>query len=136
MPSTSMEVYCGVSGRGCDDGTGGAPKTGVAMHNRYGGVVPELASRDHVERLVPLLEQVMADAQRPLSAIKYAKVRPIRNEQGIAVDFQIEGEYPQFGNNDDRVDDIACSLRMGRTLAYLMADSESAATDRPATYLT
>lgn len=31
MPSTSMEVYCGVSGRGCDDGTGGAPKTGVAM---------------------------------------------------------------------------------------------------------
>ena len=41
----------------------------VAMHNRYGGVVPELASRDHVERLVPLLEQVMADAQRPLSAI-------------------------------------------------------------------
>ena len=41
----------------------------VAMHDRYGGVVPELASRDHVERLVPLLEQVMADAQRPLSAI-------------------------------------------------------------------
>ena len=41
----------------------------VAMHNRYGGVVPELASRDHVERLVPLLERVMADAQRPLSAI-------------------------------------------------------------------
>ena len=50
---------------------------------------------------------IVADS---LSAIKYAKVRPIRNEQGIAVDFQIEGEYPQFGNNDDRVDDIACDL--------------------------
>lgn len=42
-----------------------------------------------------------------LSAIKYAKVTPIRNENGLAVDFQIEGEYPQFGNNDERVDDIA-----------------------------
>ncbi len=42
-----------------------------------------------------------------LSAIKYAKVKPIRNEEGLAVDFEIEGEYPQFGNNDDRVDAIA-----------------------------
>ncbi|MDO4636826.1 MAG: tRNA (adenosine(37)-N6)-threonylcarbamoyltransferase complex transferase subunit TsaD [Lautropia sp.] len=41
----------------------------VAMHDRYGGVVPELASRDHIERLIPLLEQVMADADRPLTAI-------------------------------------------------------------------
>ncbi|WP_440874642.1 formate C-acetyltransferase [Thalassotalea sp. PLHSN55] len=45
-----------------------------------------------------------------LSAIKHAKVKPIRNEQGIAIDFEIEGDYPQFGNNDDRVDDIACEL--------------------------
>ena len=44
---------------------------------------------------------VVADS---LSAIKYAKVSPIRNEKGIAVDFEIEGEYPQYGNNDDRVD--------------------------------
>lgn len=50
---------------------------------------------------------VVADS---LSAIKYAKVKPIRNEKGIAVDFQIEGEYPQYGNNDDRVDLIASSL--------------------------
>ncbi|MDR0883867.1 MAG: formate C-acetyltransferase [Oscillospiraceae bacterium] len=42
-----------------------------------------------------------------LSAIKYAKVRPIRNEQGLAVDFEIEGEYPAFGNNDPRADRIA-----------------------------
>lgn len=45
-----------------------------------------------------------------LSAIKYAKVKPIRDENGIAVDFEIDGEYPQFGNNDDRVDDIAVDL--------------------------
>lgn len=45
-----------------------------------------------------------------LSAIKFAKVRPVRNEAGIAVDFEIEGEFPQYGNNDDRVDQIAVSL--------------------------
>lgn len=50
---------------------------------------------------------VVADS---LSAIKYAKVRPIRNEEGIAVDFEIEGEYPQYGNNDSRVDDLAVEL--------------------------
>ena len=41
------------------------------------------------------------------SAIKYAKVTSIRNEDGLVVDFNIEGDYPKFGNNDDRVDDIA-----------------------------
>ncbi len=47
---------------------------------------------------------VVADS---LSAIKYAKVRPIRNEQGLAIDFEIEGDYPAFGNNDPRVDELA-----------------------------
>ncbi|AHM58533.1 pyruvate formate-lyase [Flammeovirgaceae bacterium 311] len=47
---------------------------------------------------------IIADS---LSAIKYAKVRPIRNEQGLTVDFAIEGDYPKFGNDDDRVDEIA-----------------------------
>ena len=42
-----------------------------------------------------------------LSAIKYAKVKPIRNEMGLAVDFEIEGEYPAFGNNDPRADELA-----------------------------
>lgn len=42
-----------------------------------------------------------------LSAIKYAKVHPIRNEKGLTVDFKIEGDYPKFGNNDPRVDEIA-----------------------------
>ena len=47
---------------------------------------------------------VVADS---LSAIKYAKVKPIRDENGIAVDFEIEGDFPKYGNNDDRVDEIA-----------------------------
>ena len=47
---------------------------------------------------------VVADS---LSAIKHGKVKVIRNEEGLAVDYEIEGEYPAFGNNDDRVDDIA-----------------------------
>lgn len=47
---------------------------------------------------------VVADS---LSAIKYAKVRPVRNELGIAVDFLIEGEFPKYGNDDDRVDSLA-----------------------------
>ncbi len=45
-----------------------------------------------------------------LSAIKYAKVKPIRNEEGIAVDFEVEGDFPKYGNDDDRVDDIAVFL--------------------------
>ncbi|KIL41663.1 formate acetyltransferase [Gordoniibacillus kamchatkensis] len=50
---------------------------------------------------------VVADS---LSAIKHAVVRPVRNEQGVAVDFAIEGEYPQYGNNDERVDSIAVQV--------------------------
>ena len=50
---------------------------------------------------------VVADS---LSAIKYARVRPIRDESGLAVDFEIEGDYPKFGNNDPRVDDIAVDV--------------------------
>ncbi|WP_411268790.1 formate C-acetyltransferase [Laspinema sp. D2d] len=50
---------------------------------------------------------VVADS---LSAIKYAKVKAIRNPQGLIVDYQIEGDYPKYGNNDDRVDEIAADL--------------------------
>jgi formate C-acetyltransferase len=45
-----------------------------------------------------------------LSAIKYAKVKVIRNEAGLAVDYEIEGDYPAYGNNDDRVDQMAVDL--------------------------
>ena len=50
---------------------------------------------------------VVADS---LSAIKYAKVKAIRNDKGIAVDYQVEGDFPKYGNNDDRVDQIAAEL--------------------------
>ncbi len=50
---------------------------------------------------------VVADS---LSAIKYAKVRVIRNEQGIATDYEVEGEFPKYGNDDDRVDSIAYDI--------------------------
>src|SRR5699024_1360131 len=45
-----------------------------------------------------------------LSAIKYAKVKTIRDENGLVVDYEIEGDYPKYGNNDNRVDDIAIEL--------------------------
>ncbi len=45
-----------------------------------------------------------------LSAIRYAKVRPIRNEQGLTVDFDIEGDFPKFGNNDPRADELAVDV--------------------------
>lgn len=45
-----------------------------------------------------------------LSAIKYAKVKPIRNEAGLAIDFEIEGDFPKYGNDDDRVDEIAVEV--------------------------
>ena len=45
-----------------------------------------------------------------LSAIKYAKVKCIRNEQGLVTDYEIEGEFPKYGNDDDRADDIAVEL--------------------------
>ncbi|KMS01419.1 hypothetical protein FE66_15210, partial [Staphylococcus aureus] len=45
-----------------------------------------------------------------LSAIKYAQVKPIRNEEGLVEDFEIEGDFPKYGNNDDREDDIAVDL--------------------------
>ena len=50
---------------------------------------------------------VVADS---LSAIKYAKVKTVRNEQGIVVDYEIEGDFPKYGNNDDRVDEIAVEI--------------------------
>jgi len=48
-----------------------------------------------------------------LSAIKYAKVKTVRNDDGLVVDYAIEGEYPAFGNNDERVDSIAYDLVKG-----------------------
>lgn len=81
------------------------------MHDKYYYEKAQLAfmDRDVVRKLGCGIAgfSVVTDS---LSAIKYAKVKPVRNENGIAVDFEIEGDFPKYGNNDDRVDAIAVDL--------------------------
>lgn len=81
------------------------------MHDKYSYETALMALHDRdVHRTMACGIAGLSVAADSLAAIKYAKVRPIRDEDGIAIDFEIEGEYPQFGNNDDRVDSIACDL--------------------------
>ncbi|WP_391528897.1 formate C-acetyltransferase [Photorhabdus akhurstii] len=81
------------------------------MHDKYSYEAALMALHDRdVHRTMACGIAGLSVAADSLSAIKYAKVTPIRDENGLAVDFKIEGEYPQFGNNDSRVDDIACDL--------------------------
>ena len=81
------------------------------MHDKYAYEASQLALHDtDVERLMAFGVAGFSSAVDSLSAIKYAKVKPIRNEQGIAVDFEIEGDFPKFGNDDDRVDSLATEL--------------------------
>ncbi|ELX8381062.1 formate C-acetyltransferase [Providencia vermicola] len=81
------------------------------MHDKYSYEAALMALHDRdVYRTMACGIAGLSVAADSLSAIKYAKVKPIRDEDGIAIDFEIEGEYPQFGNNDSRVDDIACDL--------------------------
>ncbi|MBP3433794.1 MAG: formate acetyltransferase, partial [Clostridia bacterium] len=78
------------------------------MHDKYSYEALELALHDtNVRRFFATVIAGLSCAADSLSAIKYAKVYPIRNEEGIVVDFRIEGEFPKYGNNDDRVDEIA-----------------------------
>ncbi|MGO4744426.1 formate C-acetyltransferase [Serratia quinivorans] len=81
------------------------------MHDKYSYEAALMALHDRdVYRTMACGIAGLSVAADSLSAIKYAKVSTIRDEDGLAVDFKIEGEYPQFGNNDARVDDIACDL--------------------------
>lgn len=81
------------------------------MHDKYCYEKLEMALHD--EEIVRTMAcgiaglSVVADS---LSAIKHAKVKAIRNDQGLAVDFEIEGDYPKFGNNDAEVDEIAVNV--------------------------
>ena len=80
------------------------------MHDKYAYEKSQMALHDtEVRRLMAFGIAGMSCMADSLSAIKYAKVRPIRNpENGIIVDFEIEGDFPKFGNDYDRVDQIAC----------------------------
>lgn len=81
------------------------------MHDKYAYEASQMALHDtNVERLMAFGVAGFSSAVDSLSAIRYAKVKPIRNEQGLAVDFKVEGDFPKYGNDDDRVDDIAKEL--------------------------
>ena len=78
------------------------------MHDKYAYEAAQMALHDtYVNRLMAYGVAGLSVAADSLSAIKYAKVKPIRDKDGIAVDFEIEGDYPKYGNDDDRVDNIA-----------------------------
>ncbi|MDD9155423.1 formate C-acetyltransferase [Aliivibrio sp. S4TY2] len=81
------------------------------MHDKYSYEASLMALHDRdVRRTMACGIAGLSVAADSLAAIKYATVKPIRDEDGIAIDFDIEGDYPKFGNNDARVDDIACEL--------------------------
>ena len=81
------------------------------MHDKYCYEALEMALHDtDVRRFFATGVAGLSCAADSLSAIKYAKVYPIRNEEGIITDFKIEGDYPKYGNNDDRVDRLAVWL--------------------------
>ncbi|MFS1513987.1 formate C-acetyltransferase [Chengkuizengella sp. SCS-71B] len=81
------------------------------MHDKYSYERIEMALHDReIIRTMAAGIAGLSVVTDSLSAIKYGKVKPIRNEKGIAVDFEIEGDFPKYGNNDNRVDSIAISL--------------------------
>ena len=78
------------------------------MHDKYAYEAGQMALHDtDVNRLMAYGVAGLSVAADSLSAIKYAKVKPIRDKDGITVDFEIEGDFPKYGNDDDRVDNIA-----------------------------
>jgi len=89
------------------------------MHDKYSYEKLQMAFHDRkVKRWFATGIAGMSVVADSLSAIKYAKVKPIRNEQGIAIDFEIEGDFPKFGNDDDRVDELA-QLVLSTFMGYI-----------------
>ena len=78
------------------------------MHDKYAYEASQMALHDtHVNRLMAYGVAGLSVVCDSLSAIKYASVKPIRNDDGIIIDFSITGDFPKYGNDDDRVDSIA-----------------------------
>lgn len=81
------------------------------MHDKYAYEAGQMALHDtNLDRLMAFGVAGLSVVADSLSAIKYARVKPIRNSEGIAVDFSIEGDYPKYGNDDDRVDSLAVMI--------------------------
>ena len=81
------------------------------MHDKYAYEAGQMALHDtNVNHLMAYGVAGLSVAVDSLSAIKYAKVKPIRNKEGLAIDFEIDGDFPKYGNDDDRVDNIAKDL--------------------------
>ena len=81
------------------------------MHDKYDYERSQMAFLDsEVKRLMAFGVAGFSVAADSLSAIKYAKVYPIKDENGVIVDFRTEGEFPKYGNDDDRVDQIAVKI--------------------------
>lgn len=81
------------------------------MHDKYAYEASQMALHDtDVERLTAFGIAGLSVAVDSLSAIKYAKVKPIRDENGVAVDFETVGDFPKYGNDDDQVDDLAVQV--------------------------
>ena len=81
------------------------------MHDKYAYEAGQMALHDtNLDRLMAFGVAGLSVVADSLSAIKYARVKPIRNEEGVAVDFEIDGDYPKYGNDDDRVDSLAVMI--------------------------
>ena len=83
------------------------------MHDKYSYEALEMALHDRDEDILRTMACGIAGlsvAADSLSAIKYAKVKVIRDETGLAVDYEVEGDFPKYGNDDDRVDQIAVDI--------------------------
>jgi len=81
------------------------------MHDKYAYEAGQMALHDtNVERLMAFGIAGLSVVVDSLSAIKYATVKPIRNENGVAIDFVIDGDFPKYGNDDNRVDSIATEV--------------------------
>ncbi len=81
------------------------------MHDKYDYERIEMALMDeNIKRTTACGIAGLSVVADSLSAIRYARVKPVRNEAGLAVDFEIEGDFPKYGNNDDRVDSLAVMI--------------------------